>query len=579
MQEAFIKLFSGGDSAQTSALIILLCVSFLLGMLVWALLAHFPAVFKLRQANKELDTENKYLKKENTDLSERYTVINAKLSRTTEDLETAEANLKEKNEKYVQQKEKLTQVSAQLELYRDNARNFKEANEKLMDEYKKTAELYDRSKEQVDGMKGIVEEVETEKRELVEKNLLVTQNSKDLEYKLSTAIANLNKSNDSIELLKKDLEAALAQRAELKKMLADMEALGQISTTDDSDFKTQIVGLKSHVRELEQENNDLMERLAPYLAKELAVQKDADEMDKILADWLVEAEENMTRSSFYMNYDEDELIEDKKYLDRNLLDLKDQESTSKAPQQERITLSDEEEDAMANAMHSVERAMKMQGFYGDVEESVFRQSQENDHLSEDELMDKHLDSAGKIVNDAFFFNEEAQHGFIDDADLNEAELAKIDFMKAVPESEKEQITLRNLDHSDMDSAMELAMNAVNSEGLYSPIDSEKLIGTDEPKEEHSSKPYQTDWEQAIAKEIGRTIVKASPEQKNDLKKIDGIGSFVEQRLNQMGIYTYEQISQFDEAFMAKLGKVLGFSEQTIARDKWVEQAKSLSHKS
>lgn len=575
MQEAFIKLFSGGDSSQTSALIILLGVSFLLGMLVWALLAHFPAVFKLKQANKELDAENKYLKKENTDLSERYTVINAKLARSTEDLETAEANLKEKNEKYVQQKEKLTQVSAQLELYRDNARNFKEANEKLMDEYKKTAELHDRAKEQVDGMKGIVEEVENEKRELAEKNLLVTQNSKDLEYKLSSTIAHLNKSNEAIELLKKDLEAALAQRAELKKMLADLEAVGQISTTGDSDFKTEIVGLKSHVRELEQENNDLMERLAPYLAKELAAQKEADEMDKILADWLVEAEQNMTRSSFYTNYDEDELIEDKKYLDRNLLDLKHQEPTSKAPLNERYILTDEEDEEMENAMKSVDRAMKMQGFYGDVEETVFRQSQENDHLSEDELMDKHLDSAGKIMSNAFFFNEEAQHGFIDDADLHETELAKIDLMKSIPESEKESVVLEASDHSDMDSALELALNAVNAEGLYSPIDSKKLIGTDEPQEKFSNKPYETEWEQAIAKEIGRTIVKASAEQKNDLKKIDGIGSFVEQRLNQMGIYTYEQISQFDEAFMAKLGKVLGFSEQTIARDKWVEQAKSL----
>ena len=59
-----------------------------------------------------------------------------------------------------------------------------------------------------------------------------------------------------------------------------------------------------------------------------------------------------------------------------------------------------------------------------------------------------------------------------------------------------------------------------------------------------------------------------------LKKIDGIGMFLEQRLNQLEIYTYKQISQFDEAFIAKLGAALGFSEQTIGRDEWVKQARA-----
>lgn len=570
MQEAFIKLFSGGDSAQTFALIILLGVSFLLGMLVWALLAHFPAVFKLRQANKELTDENNYLKKENKDLSERYTVINAKLTRTTEDLETAEANLKEKNEKFAQQKEKLTQVSAQLDLYRDNARNYKEANEKLMDEYKKTAELYDRAKEQVDGMKGIVEEVENDKRAVSEKNGELMLYSKDLEYKIATLTSNLNKSNESIELLKKDLDAALAQRAELKKMLADLEAVGQMSNTDDSDLKTQIVGLKSHIRELEQENNDLMEKLAPHLAKEQTERRNNEEMDRVMAEWLAEAEENMQRSSFYMNYDEDLLIEDKKYLERNLLDLKHQEPVAKTARE--LLLSDEEEESMTSAMRSVETAMKLQGFYGDVEESFFKHNNENDHLSDDELIDKHLESAAKVVNTAFFFNEEAQGGFEEHPELLATELAKIDFLKSIPEIEKQRVALSEPDHEELEAALELARHAVNAEGLYAPIDAEKLMGIDEPQSD-VDKSYLSELEQAIVKEIGKNIPKASPEQKDDLQKIDGIGSFVEQRLNHLGIYTYQQISQFDEAFMAKLGKVLGFSEQTIARDKWVEQAK------
>ena len=53
MQDAFIKFFTTGDTTQTVVFVILLLISFLLGMLVWALLAHFPASRKLKAENEQ----------------------------------------------------------------------------------------------------------------------------------------------------------------------------------------------------------------------------------------------------------------------------------------------------------------------------------------------------------------------------------------------------------------------------------------------------------------------------------------------------------------------------------------------
>lgn len=80
---------------------------------------------------------------------------------------------------------------------------------------------------------------------------------------------------------------------------------------------------------------------------------------------------------------------------------------------------------------------------------------------------------------------------------------------------------------------------------------------------------------AVSAAIGSKIKTASADIKDDLKKINGIGPFIEKKLNDIGIYTYEQISQFDTELIAQITDAIQFFPGRINRDDWVGQAKKL----
>ena len=68
---------------------------------------------------------------------------------------------------------------------------------------------------------------------------------------------------------------------------------------------------------------------------------------------------------------------------------------------------------------------------------------------------------------------------------------------------------------------------------------------------------------------------ASEENKDDLTRIKGIGTFLEKKLNDLGIYTYEQISKLDHHWIERLTAAIEFFPGRIERDDWVGQATRL----
>lgn len=76
---------------------------------------------------------------------------------------------------------------------------------------------------------------------------------------------------------------------------------------------------------------------------------------------------------------------------------------------------------------------------------------------------------------------------------------------------------------------------------------------------------------ALLKSIG----KAKESDKDDLKEINGIGPAFEKKLNEIGLYTYEQISKLKKNDIENLGKLEGLSADKIESDNWVESAKAL----
>lgn len=62
----------------------------------------------------------------------------------------------------------------------------------------------------------------------------------------------------------------------------------------------------------------------------------------------------------------------------------------------------------------------------------------------------------------------------------------------------------------------------------------------------------------------------------DLTKINGIGPYIEQKLNEIGIYNYRQISRFKDEDIRILTELIDFFPGRIERDDWVGQAEGLN---
>ena len=65
-----------------------------------------------------------------------------------------------------------------------------------------------------------------------------------------------------------------------------------------------------------------------------------------------------------------------------------------------------------------------------------------------------------------------------------------------------------------------------------------------------------------------------PDEKDDLTKIKGIGPFIEKRLNMIGIYTFQHLSELSPEMIDRVGAAIEFFPHRIIKDDWVGQARS-----
>ena len=68
---------------------------------------------------------------------------------------------------------------------------------------------------------------------------------------------------------------------------------------------------------------------------------------------------------------------------------------------------------------------------------------------------------------------------------------------------------------------------------------------------------------------------ADANDKDDLTQINGIGPYIEQKLNDIGIYTFEQLSKLSKKDIEIITEMIDFFPDRIDRDNWVGQAKAL----
>lgn len=65
---------------------------------------------------------------------------------------------------------------------------------------------------------------------------------------------------------------------------------------------------------------------------------------------------------------------------------------------------------------------------------------------------------------------------------------------------------------------------------------------------------------------------ATEADKDDLKRISGVGPFIEKKLNSIGIYTFNQISNFSDEDIQTVTDLIEFFPGRILRDDWRGQA-------
>ena len=68
---------------------------------------------------------------------------------------------------------------------------------------------------------------------------------------------------------------------------------------------------------------------------------------------------------------------------------------------------------------------------------------------------------------------------------------------------------------------------------------------------------------------------AKASDKDNLQAIKGVGPFIEEKLNALGIYTYEQISKMTGELEDTVNEAIEFFPGLVKRDKWVAQSKTL----
>ncbi|MAF93658.1 hypothetical protein CMO85_03225, partial [Candidatus Woesearchaeota archaeon] len=72
-----------------------------------------------------------------------------------------------------------------------------------------------------------------------------------------------------------------------------------------------------------------------------------------------------------------------------------------------------------------------------------------------------------------------------------------------------------------------------------------------------------------------TLGVASASDRDDLQTIKGIGPFIEEKLNALGIFTFEQVSKMTPKIEEEVNIAIEFFPGRVKRDEWAKQAKQL----
>ena len=72
-----------------------------------------------------------------------------------------------------------------------------------------------------------------------------------------------------------------------------------------------------------------------------------------------------------------------------------------------------------------------------------------------------------------------------------------------------------------------------------------------------------------------TLGVALSSQGDDLQQIKGVGPFIAEKLNALGIFTFEQVGNMTPEIEEQVNVAIEFFSGRVKRDQWAKQAKEL----
>ncbi|HHS96187.1 MAG TPA: hypothetical protein ENJ45_06310 [Phaeodactylibacter sp.] len=118
------------------------------------------------------------------------------------------------------------------------------------------------------------------------------------------------------------------------------------------------------------------------------------------------------------------------------------------------------------------------------------------------------------------------------------------------------------------------LKIVNERLLSQLLDAKATVQSTMPLENNKQEVFQRIENSKQLLDFDR-IGSSSPEAKDDLKKINGVGPFIEKKLNALGIYKFEQIAKLNDQDIQKIIKIIEVPPGIIKGAEWIKQAKHI----
>jgi predicted flap endonuclease-1-like 5' DNA nuclease len=562
----FSQIFNFSNSDHTIALVILLGGSFLIGFLLFWLVFHLPKTFGTRRKIKELTNDLEALRKTHANLEDEHKTVSAKVANLESDLAIAQNEIAQKIGEIVN-------VSNQLEIANSKLYQAQKQQNNAQEEFGELKRLYKYAQIAITESEKIAEIAQRGQQQL--------QNQLD-QARLQTNQHELDKRQAT------DLAVQLqAANSQLQAANADLEQQLQTATTDLQKATTQLQyalpkaeqvdTLREQLNQLEVQKNYSENQLSTYTSKEELSRVAEAQEQALMEQHLVDAQSNMNDNPFFDVIDPMTLIEDEAKIQAHLdLPAPVAETNDDFFSEEVQQLSADEQEMFARLEFQADNAMDMPGFFQPISESALILPADYEQEQDDaQVIARMLVMAEKNIATSAFYNDIPESELVADPVLLAKNLAAIQQPTEI--AEQTIIVLSEQEQAEMERALDYAQVAMQAEGFYTTIPANQLIeaAVENPNAIIIDPKYKTEIERSVVTDLLRVAPKATEGQKQDLKRINGIGSFIEQKLNHLGIYTFEQVSHFDETFIAKLTAAIGFAQDAIHRDNWVEQARVL----